>query len=68
MTLCTIMAEVICNVIRIGSAVKIALVTAITIQRCILIAIGMTSNALNRRMSTCQRESGLAVIEGSPRP
>lgn len=43
MTCCTIVVEIISHVIGIGRAVKIALVTAETIVRRILIAIGMTS-------------------------
>lgn len=60
----TILAEIPCNVIRVGGTREIRAVALITI--CVdklVVVVHVARLALNRRVLACQRESGCAVIE-----
>ncbi len=50
MALGAIVAEIIGHVVGISHSVKIINVAAITIQRCILVAISMAGNTLDSQM------------------
>ena len=63
MALRAVRRELCSRVVRVGGAIEIRHVARIAIGRCALVAVGMTSKAVDPYVAACQWEVGGVVVE-----
>ncbi len=60
---CTVVIEIISDMVRVCYSIEICLMTAEAVRWCILVPVGVTSNTLQRDVCPCKWETKRSMIK-----